>query len=406
MTITEIQTLIGSTSHLVTVLCTHNNVNKFSRYKPIEWPSNLSITTTNFADANYGLIVQEAIDDKNSYGAEWYYNRPYLYAKRMRDFDSYYHAAPIALLQKKGTTFTVNRFEVGGVGTIPFDILSATVGYETSCLTVGDITPQSGSNVLLGHHYLAAAIYQGNDFKGRYYSKLPISYSTLEMKGASICLSDSPAVFNSEDPYIESYKAGSYDMYLYITDYAVDPLGELRHFWPINFTTAYPGVIATTILGLDTTFELELIGVKPTGSNWLDGGSDFRNGTISYASYTTLAQFDIKYTIKNVSATQVVINLANIRSYFYRISAWNLADPVTISRDYAVMGAGLLYLDPNVSAEIISTIWAFPQPAEAPSWATVGTLDLVAKIYYGTSESDEQFTENPTNTISFEYNWA
>ena len=97
---------LGSGSLTVGALCTHPNVNKWSKRKPINHSSVVGLTESQFSTLKYGINIFELSSTVGtSYNiANWNYNKPTsLSPKRLGDFRLYEHTAPVPFLQKHGT---------------------------------------------------------------------------------------------------------------------------------------------------------------------------------------------------------------------------------------------------------------------------------------------------------------
>lgn len=398
---TVVGNAIGSAIRILSGLCTSVHVNKFSKYKPIEFSSSVGLTEQNYLDANYGLLIESMSDMKNTEGKQWKYNKP-TSNYRLGDFRNYYHEAPVALLQKRGATYSVNRFNGSGAE-IVFDILPAPSGYENYCLNVGNLFPQFGlDGVLLNNYYLGAVIYDsGGVLKGIYYAYYPIKYTQgtgAEMLGATIYLSTGNYFVSDYNP-IESYLSGNYTVYLFITNDGKD-LGEgsIRQYWPVNYTSSFPQSIAMNILDISEIFEIDIIGIRPQSGIWNDGSTDFRIGTITEAMRGFDYMFDIKMTIYNKTSETVYLNLYNCKLFYSKIDTWG----GTPYRTSMPMGINqLVTINANSSIDVIrGPIQPFPDTFPPSS----GSLSLTPHLHYMNNDNVDQFPEIPLPTIvTFNY---
>lgn len=391
---------LGTSIRAIAALCTHANVNKWSKYKPIEFNSNTGLTETNYSNAKYGITIQQMSDVKNSQGKEWRYNKPSVFGRRIGDFRNYYHNAPTPLLQTKGTAFTVNRFASTAYA-IGFNILQATVGYESYCLTVGNMTPDAGDGVLLGNYYLACAIYNSsNALVGTYYSYARIAYTALNQSGSTIQLSTSPE-FNSDDDALELYAAGSYTIYLYITNYdATIPIDGLRQYWPINYTSSYPQSLSLTILGLDSICNIAFNGIRPTGGVWGDSSTDFIKGDISDYIRGGFTRFHAKYTFYNLTSQKIYIPKSQVFMYHNKITAWG----GTVTRGYQSASYATTNIEIGAYSSVVvyfQYIVPLPYPASLPDVS--GSLTLDPHVHYGNNDSGERFYDTESTSLTFYY---
>lgn len=400
MNITDVRDVLGASVTLVGALCDHANVNKFSKYKPVEFNTRIGLTESDFSSVNFGLDIEEMTDVKNSQGKLWKYNRPSAYARRIGDFKNYYHSAPIALLQIQGTSKSINRFDGSGKS-IAFSILPAPSGAELLCLNVSNLTPNGGDGVLLNNYYLAAAIYQGSTLKGTYYSFSTIKYSSgtgADMNGASIVLS-SGAYFNSSDAPIENYASGSYTIYLYITNYDTDiPIGVVRKFWPVNYTASNPQAINATVLALSDVFSVQTLGILPySGGVWADSSTNYLTGIISQAVRGTYYRFWLKIRFNNLTGSTVYLDKSNVFVFYNKITTWG----GTVSRASQALGSGTMSIAAN---SYVDAIVEYITPLPNTIVNSTGSLTLNVHVHLGNSDSGEQFYENLPPAITLQYN--
>lgn len=397
---TLVKNTIGAATNAIGALCTHVNINKWSKYKPIEYNKNVGLDDADFATAQYGIIIQEMSDVKNTQGKTWFYTKPNTYGRRIGDFRNYYHLAPVPLIQNKGTTFSVNRF-ASIAQAIGFTILQATSGYEAYCLTIALLTPENGNGVLLNNYYLACAIYNSsNTLVGTYYSYNKINYNAVNQSGATIQLSNSPE-FNSADAYIENYTAGSYTIYLYITDYALNiPIGGIRKYYPVNYTTTYPQTINLSILGLNDICNVAFEGIRPTGGVWGDSSTDYKKGNISQAVRGTYTRFHAKYTFYNITAQKIYIPKSQVFLYYNQITSWG----GTVGRAYQAVTYALTNIEIEANSNVVAYfeyITPLPYPSSVPT--TNGSLTLDPHVHYGNNDSGEQFYDTVSTALTLYY---
>lgn len=394
ITTTLVGNAIGSSSSKVGELCTHANINKFSRYKPIEFNKSSGLTHSDYESARWGLSVEKLTDVRNPSNKQWKYEKPSTYARRLGDFREYNHNAPIALLQTKGTTFLVNTFDGNADKTIDFAIKPSPTDEEAYCLNVSHIKPVEEIGVLLDNYYLGAAIYQGDTLKGEYFSYDKIKYSEgqdADINGYSIMLSNGSR-FNSNDEPIENYPAGSYTIYLFISKYDVTiPDGMIQMYWVINHDASHPQAIATTVPVLNDIFGIELLGIRPTGGVWADLSTDFKHGTISQAVRGSYRIFHAKYRISNKTSETVYLDLddpyTGMFLFFNHIYSWG----GEVYRSWMLAGEGTISIETNSYYDLLIRLnILFP---ETPVDAT-GSLSLGLHLHRHPDDSVDQFIED------------
>ena len=92
-----VRSTIGAATNDVGSLCTHPNINKWSKWKPVSFNSVNGLTVANLQSANFGLQPSAS---STSYASvvslKWGYNRPAGGASspyRLGDFRNYNHTA-------------------------------------------------------------------------------------------------------------------------------------------------------------------------------------------------------------------------------------------------------------------------------------------------------------------------
>ena len=102
ISVSMVKAELGAATNDVGRLCTHPNINKWSRYKPIRYPGpSIVLTEDILKDARGGLFMQRVnyirwiMYDYANNGDIWDYDRPTggLYPYRLGDFSKYSHTA-------------------------------------------------------------------------------------------------------------------------------------------------------------------------------------------------------------------------------------------------------------------------------------------------------------------------
>lgn len=165
---------LQTSSHNVGALCSHENINKWSKYKPLIWPyTNLSNLPVNMqrhqaADGKCGfkdiqwMDVQQILDHYLGEGLNcWEYARPTGGASapyRLGDFRGYDHDAPMFLQSTiiKGDEIRINRAIGSATYTFNFNV------YDTGTnITIDDF---SNAHIGLdGNAKITALIYAGTN---------------------------------------------------------------------------------------------------------------------------------------------------------------------------------------------------------------------------------------------------
>jgi hypothetical protein len=122
VSISDVQNVLGVSDNKLSVLCTHSNINKWSKFKPIRSDIQGSLSDFSASDGNWGLTIP-TIEDINNLvseypNAKWEYNLPRGAGNqeyyRLRDFNGYNHAAvpPVRSGHKKGEVISINGYDL------------------------------------------------------------------------------------------------------------------------------------------------------------------------------------------------------------------------------------------------------------------------------------------------------
>ena len=109
ITTSMVASAIGAGSNDVGTLCTHPNINKWSKYKPVSYNSVVGLTEADFKIANYGFTVS-AVDGSSTINStvlsrSWLYSKPTggaLSPYRLGDFRGYDHNEQPPMLINEG----------------------------------------------------------------------------------------------------------------------------------------------------------------------------------------------------------------------------------------------------------------------------------------------------------------
>ena len=157
---------IGAGSNDVGRLCTHQNVNKWSKWKPVSLPQVTGIDDTQLSNIDFGLIYPRSNNYVVIAGQKWTYNKPVGTASspfRLGDFRGYYHQA-IKLIDCPAVS-EINIFE-NASDVLTFQFPSSIAGQ----LQMSDFTTS-----ILDQQYLGVVINTTNS--GTYIITCPTSVS-------------------------------------------------------------------------------------------------------------------------------------------------------------------------------------------------------------------------------------
>lgn len=394
---------LGTSSRDVGTLCTHPNVNRWSKYKPVNSTSIIGLTPQQFANLKYGINIFELPSTVGpSYNiANWNYNKPTsLNPKRLGDFRMYEHDAPVPLLQNHGTGEIVFAKFVNVNTNIQFDIPRFPTGLEDYCLNISNIATEGG-DVVMGNYYLAADIYPRGATSGSpietLYSLQKIGYSTgaYDEDERSIRLSE------------PSIPAGNYVYHLYLSTHnAIVPTGELRKNYPINWISSYPNKINMSVKTLAEQFTVEFAGIKPGSGTWPDGTTNWKTGMLSNnglgnsSDFGTLRDFIARFKITNYTGRTVYIPRNELKVNYDYQNAWT--DP-ELTNTYGSIASGSNIVISNGATVYFNTVSLRLFPTNIPSGSIDITVSPNFKLYYFNDEAQvgdpnqyEPFYHNPS----------
>lgn len=196
----DIQQALGVSSGDLGTLCTHPNINIFSKYKPnavqgYDQPSDAILATN-----RYGLAAV-ATNDRNALATMamgWTYHGAQAPYYRQLDFDRYYNGAPIPFMQANGQQLLLDLvsgnaspalfymlMNAGSLANKPFvdgqGIGSSGTAVPSNrlayCIAVEDLGFDSGGGTyhsLMGA-VLGLVIFQGTTYKGEVWSNVPVA---------------------------------------------------------------------------------------------------------------------------------------------------------------------------------------------------------------------------------------
>lgn len=157
---------IGAGSSDVGTLCTHPNINKWSKWKPIRSNKVVGLTLTDLQNANFGLsipyfsslsLLMSAYYDLPGGGADWGYNRPrglnYNEPYRLGDFRNYEEDA-VAPIMGGYTTTTV--YTSGPA--------SARVVRSSIMINMGSDYEIGYDDLSMSYQYFGIALHNGTSF--------------------------------------------------------------------------------------------------------------------------------------------------------------------------------------------------------------------------------------------------
>lgn len=394
-------TTLGISSRNVGTLCTHTKVNRWSKWKPINHTSVTGLTEAQFLALKYGINISELASTVGTTynSANWVYNKPTsISPKRLGDFRTYEHTAPVPFLQKHGAGEIIFAKFVNVNTNIMFDILRTPTALDGYCLNIENIATEGG-DVIAGNYYLAADIYPRGASSGTplstLYSRQKIGYSTgtYNEDARSIRLSE------------PSLPSGNYEYHLYMSTHnETVPSGELRKNYPINWISAYPNKINMSVKTLAEQFTIEFVGIMPASGSWPDGTTSTKIGALqnygdgSSKDFGTLRNFIARFKITNSTGQTVYIPRSSLRVNYNYQDVWTDASP---SNTYGSVATGSDIVISNGASVFFNSASLRLLPTNIPS----ESIDIVVfpnfKLYYF---NDKARVGDPNQYEPFYYN--
>lgn len=378
----KVRAILGASTDYIGALCVHPNVNRWSKYKPVNSTSRIGLTPQQFANLKYGINIMELFGTVGpAYNsANWAYNKPSsLNPKRIGDFRSYEHTAPVPLLQNHGTSEIVFAKFVNVNTNIQFDILRFPTGLEDYCLNISNIATEGG-DVVMGNYYLAADIYPRGATSG---SPIETLYSLQKIGYSTGAYNEDARSIRLSEPSIPS---GNYAYHLYMSSHnATVPSGELRKNYPINWTSSYPNKINMSVKTLANQFTIEFVGIMPASGSWPDGTTSTKTGALqnygngSSSDFGTLRNFIARFKITNSTGQTVYIPRNKLRVNYNYQNIWADASP---SNTYGSVATGGDIVISNGASVYFNSASLRLLPTNIPS----GSIDITVfpnfKLFY------------------------
>lgn len=181
ITTSMVASAIGASTNDVGTLCSHPNVNKWSRWKPISLAKITGITESDLSSVKYGFTIPSAnAAGSDTLSASWTYNKPTggsTSPYRLGDFRNYQHSSEIPYL------FLIPSLISKGSGTVLIKMIPDST-LETGNLTCAD---------LFANMYLGIMIQRGTEIRYKTATtKIPDGVSTIN-------IADCPLVQNEGD---------------------------------------------------------------------------------------------------------------------------------------------------------------------------------------------------------------
>ncbi len=401
ITTTLVGTTLGVATRNVGNLCRAESINKWSKWKPVNHTSVTGLTEAQFSALKYGINIFELSSTVGTTynSANWVYNKPTsISPKRLGDFRTYEHTAPVPFLQKHGTGEIIFAKFVNVNTNIMFDIPRTPTALDGYCLNIENIMT-AGGLAIAGNYYLAADIYPRGATSG---SPLLTLYSLNK-------IGYSEGVYNEDDRSIRlsepSIPAGNYEYHLYLSTHnETVPSGELRKNYPINWISAYPNKINMSVKTLAEQFTINFVGIMPATGSWPDGTTSTKIGALqnygngSSDDFGTLRNFIARFMITNRTGQTVYIPRNQLRVNYNYKNTWT--DGVISNTYGSVATGGDIVLSSGASAFFNSgTLRLFP--TNIPS----GSIDIEVfpnfKLFYYNDKTPvggdpyEPFYHNP-----------
>lgn len=153
ITSTMVGDKIGSESRKWSVLCTHSNINKWSKWKPVISNKATSLIEQDFQNVDYGLVAPDPTTDfKSTVNNNWIYEKPINFPHRIGDFRNYNHDAPAPMGIE--SDFVIKEGQVSKIFSV-----ALTVGDNPYYISLDDF--KSGFRTDIGNYYYGIVFVNG-----------------------------------------------------------------------------------------------------------------------------------------------------------------------------------------------------------------------------------------------------
>lgn len=175
ITTSMVANAIGAASNDVGTLCSHSNVNKWSKWKPVSLAKVTGLTESDLSSVKYGFTIPSAnAAGSDTLSASWTYNKPTggsTSPYRLGDFRNYQHSSEIPY------SFLIPSLISKGSGTVLVKMIPDST-LETGNLTCAD---------LFANMYLGIMIKRGTEIRYKTATtKIPDGVSTINIADCTL----------------------------------------------------------------------------------------------------------------------------------------------------------------------------------------------------------------------------
>ena len=186
VSMSDVQSAIGSSSTDLATLCRHSNINKFARFKPVKFTSIPAITDANRKSVAHGIIIPDVVTSSSITGSaimdaasnDWDYEPPTggsSYPYRLTDFANaenpssygYYHNAvpPIQVnYPRDGWTFSRGSTQKSLVISIDLDPDDSAINLQANDFTASGLDLNQWKLVAyIDSSYFSTKLFQSDD---------------------------------------------------------------------------------------------------------------------------------------------------------------------------------------------------------------------------------------------------
>ena len=407
----DIQNALGVSTGDLGTLCTHANINIFSKYKPNELTGYGQPTDTQLANARYGLsaIATNSRSSLATMSLAWTYRKAAAPYFRQLDFDRYFNGAPCPFMQANGTSLTVDLvnqstapavfymlMNAGALANKPF-VAGQGIGSSGTavpsnrldyCIAVEDLGFDNGygSYQSIMGSYLGLVIFDGTTYKAEVWASTAVSeLSTRDNNMFNIPLSGL------------SLPMGIYT--------AVACAKKNTYYLPVYNDANYPARFTLTVGGLNlykqSAYGIATSNTASTATLIRTTGSDayvtmrFYNNSGRTLDITggSNQKFTLKVEITGSIVSQgstVPINrtVANGKAYITASMATPASGTISVADGSY---AELVFLVPR--------IWSTDGTTQ-PTIIDSGEVGLVPRLYYNGAT---EYTENAHRALTVRY---
>lgn len=338
----KVRATLGAATDDCGLLCTHPNINKWSKWKPVPFPTEVELTYAQLQSVNFGLSAPlNNANYQNVVGIKWIYNRPTGGASapfRIGDFEGYDKEAAAIITIPDGVAF--NR---SSISNYLYQVAINRGGASSTSIGIDDFT------TAIGNMYAGVVVVKGG------LTYLVTAPDTLANSGGSITFNTSTPPFNTD---------GSGLIYNILSTQAVPSVMLLQNVLPAPLFTSAPvadnanDTISLTITsGIGVVFNVTRLRDTATGLYYLIDDYIGKNALRLVTAGGLFFQVDLV----NSSANSIVIQKSLL----------------TMNANPSYFGANTNYFAMELYDNASNPVTQITVPGNSTVTARMGVVDLL-----------------------------